>query len=165
VGAARALGESRQRMLGTNWRRRPRYPGSERCGRAAGGSRQLAEQIWRLVLRVARMSQRVARMRAPDNKLRDMRAADVTRSSRMSLRLSGQPRLAPPSVAPCTSWRINCRDSNRSNTVPKRFLLGKLAPKLDDLFAQTPLILGQPAIDWCGRRLDIGVFGRGEMGN
>ena len=25
-----------KRKLGTNWRRRPRYPGSERCGRAAG---------------------------------------------------------------------------------------------------------------------------------
>jgi hypothetical protein len=32
-------------MLGTNRRRRPRYTGSESCGRAAGGSQLVAEHI------------------------------------------------------------------------------------------------------------------------
>ena len=44
MGAERTLGESRQRMLGTDWRRRPRYPGGKRCGRTTGGS-QIAERF------------------------------------------------------------------------------------------------------------------------
>ena len=44
MGAERTLGESRQRMLGTDWRRRPRYPGGKRCGRTTDGS-QIAERF------------------------------------------------------------------------------------------------------------------------
>jgi hypothetical protein len=45
VGAEGTLGKNRQPMLGTNRRRRPRYTGSKRCGRAAGGSQLVAERI------------------------------------------------------------------------------------------------------------------------
>ncbi len=52
----------------------------------------------------------------------------------------------------------------RSGTVPKRFLVSKSAPKLDDMFAETPLVFGQPVIDWGGRKASIGASQCGEMG-
>lgn len=45
MGVDGALGKDCQRLLGTNRRRRPRYPGSERCSHAAGGIRSVAAGI------------------------------------------------------------------------------------------------------------------------
>ena len=55
--------------------------------------------------------------------------------------------------------------STAESTVPKRFLAGKFTPRLDDFFAVATLILGQPAFNWGGRKLDIGAFVRGELGD
>ena len=47
----------------------------------------------------------------------------------MSPRLSGQPRLAPPSVAPCATWRISWHRMDRN------YLKGRLGDRINAVLA------------------------------